>query len=77
MMSKKGEESNPFYCDDEEGDNLYNERFADDNGLMQTRAKIGRSENQQLESLDRTRRILQETEHIGFQTAEVGAHCSC
>ena len=72
MMSKRGEESNPFYFDEDEGDNPYNKgNTAEEDELWQTKAAIARSEDRQEASLDRSLRVLKETEYVGFQTAEV------
>lgn len=75
-MSAK-EESNPFYCDDEDDDNEASDWVSVGNGygkhgeLKQVKAKIKMSEGRQLDSLRRTHQVLLETEDVGHRTAEV------
>ena len=77
----KAEESNPFFCGDDDDDwgsnngyrNKSRNQFDDDNNeLEQLRTRIDASENRSLESITRTRQVLAETEDIGNKTAEVG-----
>lgn len=81
ILSKK-EESNPFFCDDEEEDEWTGgsgrnnkskkNQFDDDNDqLQQLRARIDATEDRSLESINKTRRTLAETEEIANKTAEV------
>ena len=51
--------------------NKWNQRNEDDDNLDQTQQKIGKTENDSLESLKRTICILNETHEIGINTAQV------
>lgn len=77
---KRAEESNPFFCEEDDDDwgsnsgfkNRSRNQFDDGNDeLEQLQVKIDASENRSLDSITRTRQVLAETEDIGNKTAEV------
>jgi len=59
--------SNPFYCDDDDD----NEEEYSGSKIQQIKARISRSENEQIDRLSQIKRVIAESEDIGNNTLEV------